>query len=411
MEKEDILVLGGGITGITAALELGRNGKRVLVVEKGPFLGGHAAGIACKATERCVKCNDCLVEDLLRQFKEWSSARFMTHTVVTDIKREEDSFRVNLSTGPCFIDWSKCNNCGNCYSECNGSRTGAIVKAPSINIRPLFGIDQENCTCLAEGSEAVCIGACVEDAIKILDVPVKTTLEVKGVVVATGYEPYRPPRSNRFGYGYMANVVTAAEIDNMLRERAIVTRPSDGEVPKKVAFVQCVGSRDRQIGREYCSRVCCGYSLRMALRIIHMLPEVDITVFYMDIQNFGKDFEKYYAEVSSKVRLVRALPGDMDCGESDKIVVSYFSEEAGANVTENFDLVILTVGLSPSGENTALAEKLGLDLDLHGFISSKGPEAKGIVVAGTARGPMDVSECITDGKRAAVDMTRYLGDR
>ncbi len=409
MEREDVVVLGGGISGLTVALELDRSGKKVLVTDKAPVLGGHAAGLPCKATERCLKCNDCLVEDVLRQFKGQASARFMTHTVVTDIKQRKEFFLIDLATGPCFIDWERCINCGACYDACKSSRGQAIIKAPSINIHPFYGIAREYCTCLAEDKEPVCIKACPEGAVKIMDSPITTTIETHGIVVATGYEPYELPSSNRYGYGHLTNVITTVELDQMLREQGMVTRPSDGQVPHKVAFVQCVGSRDRQINREYCSRVCCGYSLRMALRMLYTSSTMDITVFYMDLQNFGKDFEKYYAEVSGKIRLIRALPGDVDRGGRGKVLVNYFSDDMKTNVVEDFDMVVLTVGLSPRKENITLAEKLGLGIDIDGFLVPRGSEGlRGVVPAGTTKGPMDVPECIADAKRAALEMNRCL---
>jgi len=409
MEYEEVVVIGGGITGLTAATELASMGKEVLVVDKSPFLGGHAAGLPCKATDRCLKCNDCLVEHGLKAFWQRGNIRYMTYTGVADITQEDGYYIVDLSTGPYLIDWSRCTSCGKCYDACKRSGKEGIVKAPSINIRPFYGIVQDKCTCDETGSAPVCAQVCPEDAVKILKDPLRSKVRTKGLIVATGYEPYEPPLDNRYGYGHLPDVITTVHADRMLREQGRVVRPSDGTIPQKIAFVQCVGSRDRRIGREYCSRVCCGYSLRMALRIIHILPEVEITVFYMDIQNFGKDFDKYYSQVCNKARLIRALPGDFYSSDSGKVKVSYFVPGRGVNISEDFDMVLLTVGLGPQESITPIAHKLGIERNDDGFlVATQTAAKKGIIIAGTAQGPMDVSECIADAKSKAMEMKEYL---
>ncbi|HDG97752.1 MAG: hypothetical protein DRG71_00970 [Deltaproteobacteria bacterium] len=408
MQKEVIIVIGGGITGLTVALELARLGKHPLVVERGPLLGGRSASLPCKATDRCLKCNNCLVEDTLRQIKYDSPFEFMTHTTISDIRREAESWYVTLETGPFFIDWEKCTDCGACYEACARLGASGVVRGASINQHPFFGIDQKACSCLQKGANPACVKECPEGAINILARPQTRQVKAHGIVVATGYTPYVPPEKNRFGYGRLPNVITTQEADEMLRESGAVTRPSDGRVPQRVAFVQCVGSRDRRIGREYCSRICCGYSLRLALHMIHKYPDVDITIFYMDIQNFGKDFEKYYSEVKDKAKLVRGLPGDFYALDEGKISVSYFSEEQQKNVAQPFDLVLLTIGLSPQEENPDLANMLGLGINEDGFLRSSQADASAVVVAGTARGPMDVAECICDAKSAAFKMANFL---
>ena len=409
MKEESVVVVGGGITGLTAALELRHLGKRVLVIERGPFVGGHAAVLPCKATDRCLKCNDCLVEEVLRELKEDSPLRFETYAKVVDIRKNGGPYIVTIETGPCSVDWERCTDCGACLKACVDSGHKAIERAPSINIHPFYGVRTEMCTCLREGRAPSCIEACPEGAIKILDKTDSFDVEAKGIILASGFRPYEPERPNRYGYGHLPNVITTQQADKMLREEGKVVRPSDRNIPKKVAFVQCVGSRDRRLGREYCSRVCCGYSLRMALHMVHIWPDMDITVFYMDVQNFGKDFERYYKEAMRKLRMIRGLPGDFYGTQNGEVLVSYFSEQQGRTISESFELVLLTVGLSPDQEARALGERLGLQVNEDGFFIAEEHAAKeGVIVAGTARGPMDVAECICDAKRAALEMKRYL---
>lgn len=411
MEKERVVVIGAGITGLTAAIELAKVGVETLVVEKGPLLGGHCAMLLCKATDRCLKCNNCLVENTFRQVKNESSFKFMTYTSISSISRKCGSFVITLQKAPCFIDWEKCTDCGSCYETCAQQRTGAIVRALSVNLHPLYGIDQQACSCLSEGVNPVCVEACPEGAINISDRASTVNVEASGIVLATGFEPYEPPKGNRFGYGHLPNVITTRQADLMLRNMGVVVRPSDGKVPQKIAFVQCVGSRDRRIGHEYCSRICCGYSLRMALHLLYKIPDLEITVFYMDIQNFGKDFERYYQEIKDKIRLVRGLPGDFYGIGDDNVSVSYYSQEIRKNIKELFDLVLLTVGLSPAQGIACITDGLDLSVTEEGFLAPMDPLATGVTVAGTARGPMDVAESICDGKRAALEIYRYLENK
>ncbi|RLB44200.1 MAG: hypothetical protein DRH12_00710 [Deltaproteobacteria bacterium] len=410
VKKDRVIIVGGGITGLTAALELGQMGKDILLLEKGPFIGGHAANLPCKATDRCLKCNDCLVEEALRQVRENNSPlEVKNYAKVTGIKKNGGNFIITVEPSWCSIDQEKCTDCGACLEACLSSGHQAITHAPSINIHPFYGIRQELCTCLSEGVSPPCISACQEGAITISDKVESFQVQGKGVLLASGFRPYEPEAPNRYGYGHLPNVITTEQADRMLRERGGIFRPSDDDVPKKVAFVQCVGSRDRRLGREYCSRVCCGYSLRMALRMIHTVPDMEITVFYMDVQNFGKDFERYYNEAKQKLRMVRCLPGDFYGWQDHKILVSYFSEVEDKTISEAFDLVILTVGLSPNEQGRALGEEIGLKVNEDGFLVAGEENLKqGVVVAGTAQGPMDVAECICDAKRAALDMKKYI---
>ncbi|MFH1489259.1 MAG: CoB--CoM heterodisulfide reductase iron-sulfur subunit A family protein, partial [Pseudomonadota bacterium] len=187
-------------------------------------------------------------------------------------------------------------------------------------------------------------------------------------------------------------------------------RPSDGLLPKSVAFVQCVGSRDAQLHREYCSRVCCGYALRMALRVSHEHPETRITLFYMDIQNFGKDFDRLYGKLKNGIRLIRSLPGDVYPSENERIAVSYYEGATRKTVTEVFDMVVLSVGMTPPPSDAFFRDSLGLVLNEDGFLRiPEGLKKGGIVMAGSADGPMDVSESISHAKRAALDMVHVLG--
>ncbi len=409
-DKKRVLIIGAGIAGLTAAVDLSQLGNEVLVVEKGLFVGGHGVRLACKATDHCLKCNDCLVEDKLKEVFSSPSIQLKTNTVVTNIEKKEGLFHASLISLSSCVDPAKCNNCGLCADKCMEVGTSAIAIAPSPNIVPSFAVDLKKCQCTDNGNGFPCESVCPQDAIKIEKGEQSWSFDAHGIIVASGFEPYDPAENMRYGVGRIENVVAASEIEELLRKKGKILCGPDGHVPERVAFVQCVGSRDHKINHDYCSRVCCGYALRMALRLAHDHKGIHITVFYMDVQNFGKDFERYYREAKDKLRLIRGLPGDFYPAEDNKVSLSFFDEHKGMTVSEDFDMVILSVGISPSEENEFFMEKLGLSKDPDGFLIPTSGAGGSVVVAGTAGGPMDVAESIGDAKRAAMEISDYLAE-
>jgi heterodisulfide reductase subunit A len=210
-------------------------------------------------------------------------------------------------------------------------------------------------------------------------------------------------------------VITALELERMLREKGEVIRPSDETVPRTVAFIQCVGSRDHQLQHSFCSQVCCGYAMRMAEAMYHKHPDVKISIFYMDIQNCGKNFAEFYERAKDHIRFVRFMPGDIFQGEQDQLILYYGDEQDGRSVKETFDLVVLSVGIMPGVGNVSLSEMLNLDLDGQGFFALANPldrtstSQQGIFLAGTAQGPKDIADSMVQAGQAAQRAAEYLG--
>lgn len=409
-EQKRVLVIGGGIAGLTAARELARLGAHVLVAEKGPFWGGYASHLTCKATDRCLKCNNCLVEDGLREAAADSRLDIRVRTEVRKVETSEGGFEASLVSSPLCIDPRKCTHCGLCHQACQEQGHGAVITAPSAHIHPFYAIDPTRCAHLQKGEPAACLSVCPEGAIGLEqqeEASWKTFVD--GIVVATGYEPFDPVENPRYRFQRFENMITAMDLEKRLRSGQGPVRPSDGQPPESVAFVQCVGSRDIHIHRDYCSRICCGFSLRMAMRLVHTMPRIRISVFYMDIQNFGKDFDRYYHRLQEKIRLLRGLPGEFSPGENQGIQIDFFDEKTCSRASEGFDLVVLSVGISPSPSNALLMNLPGLSLDDHGFLVQSGLEKAAVAVAGTAEGPMDAAESITHARRAALELGKTLG--
>jgi heterodisulfide reductase subunit A len=233
-------------------------------------------------------------------------------------------------------------------------------------------------------------------------------------VVASGFQAFDPVNRPRYGYGINRNLITALDLERMLREKGEVVRPSDNKAPERIAFIQCVGSRDHQLHHGFCSQVCCGYAMRMAEAIHYRRPNIEIAIFYMDIQNCGKGFSRFYERCKDHIRFVRFMPGDIFQGGGDQLVLCYANEQDGYAIRETFDLVVLSVGIMPGVSNVGLADMLKIDLDEHGFLASAdslddtSTSQPGIFLAGTAQGPKDIADSMAQAGRAARKVAQYL---
>lgn len=347
-EKSRVLVIGGGIAGVTVAERLSRAGVEVHLVEKQADIGGHAREFGCKATDICMRCNVCVADEMLRAVRQIPSVRIHTATQLADLKPGTNGSRFAVSLVPAAA-----------------ARSGGPARKRG-------------------GKDA-------------------TALDVSAVVVAIGYEPFRPSENAAYGYGRVPNVITGLEAEQQLAAKYRIVRPSDGQPPRRIAFVMCVGSRTEEVFRgpesaDYCSTVCCAYSLRMAQRIKYQTGDAHVTLFYMDIQNFGKGFDRFYRECQDRMRFVRSRPHEIRPGTGGSVRVKYAAEVNGAAVCEEeFDLVILSVGIRPPADARSLAETLGVAVDENGFFGLKGAAAlsdlqrEGIYVAGASESPKDIA--------------------
>ncbi|MCJ7804019.1 MAG: CoB--CoM heterodisulfide reductase iron-sulfur subunit A family protein, partial [Desulfobacterales bacterium] len=216
-----------------------------------------------------------------------------------------------------------------------------------------------------------------------------------------------------YGYGRFKNVITAKDLDEMLRYRGVLSRPSDGKLPKTVAFFQCVGSRDESIGNLYCSQVCCAYALRLIKAIRYQYPEVKATFLYMDIQPAGASFQQFLdsCREDKGIRLIRSLPSKIYYSPlSDTLRVRFTDPEKGDVVEDSFDLIVLSVGMVLSKEAKHLTELFGLNLTEDGFIASP-PSQTGVFVSGACSGPKDIDRSILHAKSAAFLVQQHLRGR
>ena len=411
MTEKRVLIIGAGAAGLSAATELATAGIRVDVIDKAPFAGGHAVQFACKATEACVKCGACVIEEKLKTAVSSERVRLYAGCQVMSIARN-NGIRVETRQAPLYIDPEKCTGCGDCLAKCPVE--GAVLQGTSSHHIPLFAISEEKCLNSTGKSCRLCSEACAHGAINLEAEPKERTIRPQAVILATGFRAY-DPADKPYGYGILENVVTNLDLEKILRREGSPLRPTDGRLPGSMAFIQCVGSRDIKRNHLWCSTVCCGSSLRMARKIKHAHKEIDITIFYIDIQNFGKDFESVYGESRNQFRFLRSIPGDIYPHDDDTLRVTSFDEQTGIVADSVFDLVVLSVGIVPREDSAELAREFGLEVRDSGFIGrdgqTAGSAAAGIFPAGAVTQPMSIAEAVADGSGAAFKALTYVAGR
>jgi heterodisulfide reductase subunit A len=398
----DAVIIGGGVAGISCALEMARLGIQSVVLERAPFLGGHAALFPCKATDSCQRCGACLLVDLHVRLASEEQAVCLPRTAVQDITCENDRFTLMVAQRPQRVHPDHCDHCGNCLEAC--PEPGAIIASPRDG---KLSINDDVCLYFRDGSCKQCAQACYAHAIDLSTADRSMSVSGRAVVLATGFRTFDPHDAPRFGYGRIPGVVSAKELDEALQQGNFSPPRPNGQT-SSVAFIQCVGSRDLRTGHDYCSQVCCGYAMRLARLLKHRFPGTEPTMFYMDLQTFDRDFENRLREAAREVRLVRSIPAAVLQGEDGRPILAYQDVDDN-RATEGFDLVVLSVGISPDPEVEPLARVLGLQPTRDGFVSAPGDgNRRGIFAAGAVQGPRTIAESAMDGVRSACRVADYL---
>ena len=409
MADKNVLIIGGGVAGLSAAVELADLNLHVELVEKSNFLGGHAIGYACKGIHNtCVKCGACKVEEKLQSAVSHPNIKVWTGSQVQNISKNH-GFTASIRQEPLVIDREKCTNCGLCLDRCPIDR--AILQGFSKNNHPFYSINKENCLYFKDRSCTICKDNCPETAIDPDRKASEHTIEADAVLIAIGFQPFNP-KDKPYGYGRFKNVVTGLDLERMIKRTGCVKKPSDNKTPEQIAFVQCVGSRDAKLNHLWCSKVCCGSALRMARLIKERQPETKITFFYMDVQTFGKDFEQFYRETRENIRMIRAIPGDFYEMDDQRLKVNFVNNLTHETMEELFDLVVLSVGITPMEDIGTMSRMFKIGPDEFGFLKTDGKEIlvfkNGVFTAGTVQGPMSISETIAGAGSAVWKIVKYL---
>jgi quinone-modifying oxidoreductase subunit QmoA len=414
--KGRILVVGGGVSGISAAVEASEAGQEVVLVERNPYLGGRVAQMNQYFPKLCPP--SCGLEINLRRFKTSPRIRCLTLAEVVQITGEPGDYRAVIRRNPRFVN-DRCTACGRCAEVCPNERADTYnfgmgsTKAAYLPFEmayPLqYVIDAEAC----KGAEcAECVSACEYDAIDLNMQPETLEVEVQAVIWATGWDPFDAGKIAGLGFGDHRNVIT-----NMMMERLAsvdgptggkIQRPSDQKGVESVAFVQCAGSRDENY-LKHCSAVCCLASLKQARYVREQYPEADIYVFYIDIRAPGRleDF-LVASQRDEKLTLVKGKVAKItEVGDGDLEVVAE-DTLSGEQVTQKVSLVVLATGLVPANGKAVQLEG-DLERDEHGFLTIEQPMG-GMFAAGCAKRPTDVATSVRDATGAVARALHFCGE-
>lgn len=402
MIRDKVLVIGGGIAGISSAAELARNGFHVYLIDKAETLGGKVLDYCCKATEDCSRCGVCLVPKKVKETAAQSRINFLHSTSVAKIVGEIGNFKAYLIRRLPPIDPDKCVGCGECVSACPAK---AIEVSASLGGKPVYAVARDRCQAYQGESCNLCFDSCPVGALSFARQAETIVVNVGAIIVATGFSHYDLRQEGGWGYQRFANVLSGHDAE-LLIHRTGTLRLANGGMPQKIAFIQCVGSRNVQNNRGYCSTVCCKYALRIAKLLKSQNQEAQITVFHMDIQSAGKAFQELYQQCRQTMSFVHGLPIEISRGDNGKLLVTYEDIAKGQLTRSAFDLIVLSTGIMPGEGNTELARTLGVSLDNYGFLAGRQYDAcatnrQGVFLAGTCQGPKDIAGSLAQGLEAA----------
>ncbi len=420
-----VLVIGGGPAGMQAALDLADSGFKVYLLETTPSIGGTMAQL--DKTFPTNDCSMCILSPKLVATGRHENITMLTHSELKKVEGKAGDFKVTLAKYSRYIVEEKCTGCGVCAEHCpiEGSSAFDIDLAPA---RAIYVPFPQAVPLIYTIDRGLCIGCgicerfCEAEAIKYdMDPDVEETIEVGAIILAPGYDVYNSSKKAMYGHGAFPNVLSNIEFERMLSAsgptEGHVIRPSDGDVPKKIAFIQCVGSRDAQTPNTYCSSYCCMAALKQAVIAQEHVPGLRTTIFFMDTRAFGKEFEEYLhrAEDEYGVRVFRnnrISKVQEDPGTND-LVLSFID---GAEINEEpFDLVVLASGATPPESSRALAKSLGMNMNKFGFcetddLTPVDTSVPGIYVCGAFSGPKDIPDSVAQASGAAGKTAALLAE-
>jgi heterodisulfide reductase subunit A len=431
MQKE-IMVIGGGIAGIQASLDLANRGFKVYLVEKSPSIGGRMAQL--DKTFPTMDCSICILAPKMIECTHHPNVQLLTYSEVKEVNGSIGNFKVKVLKKPRYVDETKCNGCGSCAENCPaeapnefdenmGVRKAIYMPFPQ-GVPRVMVIDKDNCI-----ECGLCDKVCQANAINREQQPEEIELEVGAIVVATGFDMFDPSVIPQYGYRRFKNVITAMELERLLCASGPtgghLIRPSDGKIPRSVAFIQCIGSRDRRewINHPYCSSICCKYSVKDAVLIKEHEPDSRVTIFYIDMRAFGRGFQEFVNRAKSEfgIAFVRSNPGEISEDPATNNLIVWFEDPVTRTVRHiPFDLVVLCPALIPRKGVEELAKTLGIELDNYGFLKSvdavKTPldtAIPGIFACGYCLGPKtgDIPDSITQASATAARVAEVLAGK
>jgi len=415
------LVIGGGIAGIQAALDIADSGYEVLLLERKQSIGGHMAQLS--ETFPTLDCPQCIETPKMVQASQHPKIKILAYSELEDVSGYVGNFKVKIKKKASFVDPDKCTGCGQCIEKCPvkvpsefhallGQRKAIYTLFPqAVPNKPV--IDKENCLYLTKGKCGACAKICSLEAIDFDQKESFVEEDVGAIIIATGYDLMDKARIGEYGYGQYEDVIDGLQIERLLAPtgptEGEVRRPSDGKIPKEVVFVQCVGSRDPEHHYPYCSKVCCMYTIKQAMLYKHAVPDGQAYVFYMDTRCDGKGYEEFLQRGIEEdgVLYLRGRVSRI-FKDGDGLKVWGADTLTRRKIEISADMVVLATAMVPSEGAKELAGKLRLATDEYGFFSEAHPKLRpvesltaGYFLAGAAQAPRDIPEAVAQASAAA----------
>ncbi len=421
--EESVLIIGGGIAGFQAALDLAAAGVQVHMVEKTPSIGGRMAQL-----DKTFPTNDCAICILAPKMIETyghKNIHVRTYAEVQKVSGSVGNFQVEVLQKARFVFEEKCTGCGACMEKCPkkvdseyemGLAKRRAIYFPFAQAVPRVAtVDKENCLHFKTGKCLLCVKECQADAIDHTMEDEVVTVNVGAIIVATGFDVYMPYEMEEYGYGRYDNVLTAMEFERIINAAG----PTNGHMqrlsedkgrPKRLAFIQCVGARDVAHDRPYCCAVCCMHSTKEAMLAREHHSDTDSWIFYTDMRAFGKGFWEYIerGERDYGINYIRGKPGEIiEDPETKNLTLFYTDREAREVKSLEVDMVILATALVPRADAAHVADTLGIDIDPYGFFVAPNEmmptdtSRDGVYMAGYCQKPMDIPDAVAQGSATA----------
>jgi heterodisulfide reductase subunit A len=423
------LVVGGGVAGIQAALDIADAGYEVVMVEREPSIGGKMAGLS--ETFPTLDCSQCILTPRMVDVGQHPRIKLYTYSEVEAVEGFIGNFEITIRQKARYVDITKCTGCGECAKACPlkknksefdfgmGTRSAIYMPFPqAVPARPV--IDKNVCAKLTRGKCGVCAKKCAAGAINYEDEDKLVKEKVGAVVLATGYKLYSIGKQDgpvagygEYGYGKYKDVIDSLQFERLLSAsgptNGEVKRPSDGKTPKNVVFISCVGSRDNAKGLTYCSKICCMYTAKHTMLYKHKVHDGQAHVFYMDIRSAGKNYDEFVRRAIEQdgAKYYRGRVSKIT-EQDGKLIVRGADTLAGEPVTIEADLVVLAAAMRPADGVTELAQKLNVGCDQFGFLMESHPKLRpvetntaGVYICGAAQAPKDIPESVAQASAAA----------
>ena len=433
----ETLVIGAGIAGIQASLEVANSNNKVFLVEKTGTIGGHMAMF--DKTFPTLDCAACILTPKMVEIGQHPNIDLLTYSEVINVKGSPGNYHVKILKKARRVDLADCIGCGICSEKCPsktisefdaGTTLRKAIYIPFPQAVPnKYLIDAENCIYVENGKCGVCVKVCPPKCIDLDQKDEEIEITVGNIIVATGFQTFDAKRIERFGYGQFPNVLTSIEFERLInaagptegnityrtkdKKGNWIFKPGSGE-PSRFAIVHCVGSRDRNY-KNYCSRVCCMYSLKLAHLIKEKIPNADVFEYFIDMRAFGKGYEEFYQRIKEEdVNIIRGKTAKI---EETKKGLKLRSEDIINDriIEQDVDMVILSVGLEPRKDADKLTEILNISKTNDGWYKEANSSfdgettlTGGVTIAGACQGPKDIPDSVAQGASAAAKVIQSI---